>query len=141
MIVGAMYKMYFSAVSGYLIGILALGVMIPLPAAAGVIEYSLTIAEEEVNFTGRPVKAMTINGRIPGPTLRFKEGDIARIRVHNDMDVATSIHWHGVLVPPGMESPRGPPSPTSFQSVTAGPTGTIPTRVYRNSGVFTVLLF
>jgi len=70
---------------------------------AASVAYDLTINEQQVNFTGRPVQGMTINGGIPGPTLRFKEGDTARIRVHNNMSVATSIHWHGVLVPPGMD--------------------------------------
>jgi CopA family copper-resistance protein len=78
-------------------------VLMPLPVRAAVVEYNLTIAEEEVNMIGKPVDAMTINGGIPGPTLRFTEGDIARIHVHNGMKVDTSIHWHGVLVPPGMD--------------------------------------
>jgi FtsP/CotA-like multicopper oxidase with cupredoxin domain len=43
--------------------------------------------------------AMTINDAIPGPTLRFREGDVARIYVKNEMDVETSIHWHGILLP------------------------------------------
>ena len=46
---------------------------------------------------------MAINRAIPGPTLRFTEGDTARMRVHNRMPEATSIHWHGLLVPPGMD--------------------------------------
>src|SRR4030042_7177817 len=70
---------------------------------AGIVEYELTIAHQEVNFTGKSARSMTINGGIPGPTLRFKEGDTARIHVHNNMSVDTSIHWHGVLVPPGMD--------------------------------------
>lgn len=72
-------------------------------AQPAVIEYTLLIVEQEVNITGRKVSAMTINGAIPGPTLRFKEGDIARIHVHNRMTVETSIHWHGLLVPPDMD--------------------------------------
>ncbi|NIR96358.1 MAG: multicopper oxidase domain-containing protein, partial [Gammaproteobacteria bacterium] len=48
---------------------------------------------------GKSVPAMTINQGIPGPTLYFNEGDTARIHVHNRMDVSTSIHWHGLLVP------------------------------------------
>lgn len=67
---------------------------------ADVREYELVIDYETVNFTGRDVQAMTVNGSIPGPTLRFTDGDTARIRVHNKMDVETSIHWHGILVPP-----------------------------------------
>jgi hypothetical protein len=67
------------------------------------VEYDLTIAWQEVNFTGHSAKAMTINGQLPGPTLRFTEGDHAVIRVHNLMDVETSIHWHGILLPNGMD--------------------------------------
>ncbi|UCD89943.1 MAG: multicopper oxidase domain-containing protein, partial [Desulfobacterales bacterium] len=74
-----------------------------LQALAAIVEYDLTIAQQEVNVTGKNAEAMTINGSIPGPTLRFKEGDTARIRVHNKMSVETSIHWHGILVPPEMD--------------------------------------
>jgi CopA family copper-resistance protein len=70
---------------------------------AETVEYDLTISKEKVNITGESVSAMTINGGIPGPVLRFKEGDYAVIHVHNNMDVDTSIHWHGLLVPPGMD--------------------------------------
>ena len=73
------------------------------PLFAATVEYDLTIAEQEVNITGQPTEAMTINGAIPGPLLRFTEGDLARIRVHNGMATETSIHWHGLLVPPGMD--------------------------------------
>jgi FtsP/CotA-like multicopper oxidase with cupredoxin domain len=75
----------------------------PIQAEAATVEYELTIAQQEVNITGKPARGMTINGGIPGPTLHFKEGDIARINVHNKMSVETSIHWHGVLVPPDMD--------------------------------------
>ncbi len=71
--------------------------------AAAVHEYELTIARDNVDFTGQAIPAMTINGGIPGPTLRFIEGEVARVHVHNAMDVATSIHWHGLLVPPDMD--------------------------------------
>jgi len=74
-----------------------------LQAQAATVEYDLSIAQQEVNITGKSARGMTINGAIPGPTLRFKEGDIARIHVHNRMSVETSIHWHGVLVPPDMD--------------------------------------
>ncbi|NOH00371.1 MAG: multicopper oxidase domain-containing protein [Ignavibacteriae bacterium] len=73
------------------------------PTQAQVVEYDLTIAQEEINITGEPSNGMTINGGIPGPTLRFTEGDSAVIHVHNQMDVETSIHWHGILVPPNMD--------------------------------------
>ena len=64
------------------------------------VEYDLTIAEQTVSPAGTPVRGFTINGGIPGPTLRFKEGDWARIRVHNQLkDKETSTHWHGLLLP------------------------------------------
>jgi FtsP/CotA-like multicopper oxidase with cupredoxin domain len=78
-------------------------VLFATPVFANIIEYELTISQQNVNITGISVPAMTINGTIPGPTLRFNEGDMARIHVHNKMDVETSIHWHGLLVPPGMD--------------------------------------
>jgi hypothetical protein len=80
-----------------------LGLVVTPPLFAATVEYDLTIAEQEVNLTGQPASAMTINNAIPGPVLRFSEGDLARIRVHNAMETETSIHWHGVLVPPGMD--------------------------------------
>lgn len=61
--------------------------------------YHLTIAREKVNKAGKDVTGMTINGTIPGPTLRFKEGGYAVIYVTNDMDEETSVHWHGLLLP------------------------------------------
>jgi len=80
---------------------MALGAAVPV--AAKVREYRLAIAQEEINLTGRPAAAMTINGGIPGPVLTFTEGDTAMIHVTNRMPVSTSIHWHGLLVPPGMD--------------------------------------
>ena len=62
-------------------------------------EYTLTLRQEKVNITGKEVMAMTINGSIPGPTLEFTEGEYAVIYVENKMDVETSIHWHGLLLP------------------------------------------
>jgi len=85
-----------------LLGVVALFVPgTTLPAAT--VEYDLTIARQAVNFTGKAVMALTVNGQIPGPTLRFTEGDHAVIRVHNQMEVETSIHWHGILLPNEMD--------------------------------------
>ena len=56
-------------------------------ALAEVREYQLVIGNKTVDFTGQKIKAMSINGSIPGPTLRFHEGDFARIRVKNEMDM------------------------------------------------------
>ncbi len=80
-----------------LIGMIIL--MVDLPATAKTVEYNLVISEKTVNITGEPVQAMAINGSLPGPTLYFTQGDRARIRLENRMDVETSLHWHGILLP------------------------------------------
>ena len=61
--------------------------------------YDLYVTDTLVNYTGKTVKAQAINGQIPGPTLRFTEGDTAIIHVHNRMKEETSMHWHGILLP------------------------------------------
>jgi len=61
--------------------------------------YQLTLRQETVNKAGKDVMGMTINGGIPGPTLPFTEGGYAVINVKNEMDVETSVHWHGILLP------------------------------------------
>ncbi|CUB00803.1 Multicopper oxidase with three cupredoxin domains (includes cell division protein FtsP and spore coat protein CotA) [Thiomonas bhubaneswarensis] len=81
-------------------------------------EFDLTVAETPVNFTGKPRVATTINGSIPGPTLRWKEGDTVTIRVTNRMNRSTSIHWHGMLVPFQMDGVPG----MSFKGITPGET-------------------
>ena len=68
--------------------------------------YNLNIQHKTVNFTGKSVAhAIAINGSIPAPTLRFRKGDIAVINVKNELHEATSLHWHGVLVPWNMDGP------------------------------------
>ncbi len=62
-------------------------------------EYTLTLRQEKVNKTGKEVMGMTINGTIPGPVLEFTEGEYAVIYVKNEMNVESSIHWHGLLLP------------------------------------------
>ncbi|MHA6250024.1 multicopper oxidase domain-containing protein [Pontibacter sp. CAU 1760] len=61
--------------------------------------YTITINQKEVEIAGKKTRGMTINGTIPGPTLRFTEGDYAVIYVRNEMDEETSVHWHGLLLP------------------------------------------
>ncbi len=69
------------------------------PVYSETVEYDLVIQNNKFNFTGEDTIAMSINGQVPGPTLSFKEGDTARINVTNKMDVPTSVHWHGILLP------------------------------------------
>ena len=81
-------------------------------------EIDLVIAETPVNFTGVTRMATTINGSIPAPTLRLREGDEVTIRVTNRLPVATSIHWHGILLPYEMDGVPG----ISFNGIAPGET-------------------
>lgn len=62
-------------------------------------EYNLIIEQNKMTLGGVTAKAMTVNGTIPGPVLEFNEGDLAIINVTNKMDVETSVHWHGLILP------------------------------------------
>ncbi|MFN3828329.1 MAG: copper resistance system multicopper oxidase [Micavibrio sp.] len=84
-------------------------------------EYSLTIAREPVNITGNTVQKITVNGSIPGPTLRFTEGEEAVIHVTNKLDEDTSVHWHGLLLPDEMD---GVPGFGGFPGIKPGETFT-----------------
>lgn len=80
----------------------------------------LVVAETPVNFTGITRMATTINGSIPAPTLRLREGDEVTIRVTNRLPVTTSIHWHGILLPYQMDGVPG----LSFNGIAPGETFT-----------------
>lgn len=77
------------------------------PSPPGRVEYDLTIARTRVEVDGRGATGTTINGTLPGTQLRFREGDEALIRVTNRLDEDTSIHWHGLVLPPGMDGVPG----------------------------------
>lgn len=96
------------------------GPLVVAPARGATVEYSLTISRQAVTLDGVTADAMTVNGGIPGPVLTFNEGDHARIHVRNEMSVPTSIHWHGILLPPGMD---GVPN-ISFPAIAPGTTFT-----------------
>lgn len=83
-------------------------------------EFNLEVAESAVNFTGSPRMATTINGSIPAPTLRWREGDEVTIRVTNRLREATSIHWHGIILPYQMDGVPG----ISFAGIPPGETFT-----------------
>jgi len=78
----------------------------------------LVIGESLVNFTGVVRTATTINGSIPAPTLRLKEGDDVTIRVTNNLAVPSSIHWHGIILPYQMDGVPG----ISFKGIMPGET-------------------
>src|SRR3546814_13131901 len=69
--------------------------------------YDLVIDETIVNHTGTPKSAIAYNDQTPGPTLRFKEGEEVTINVTNRLDESTSIHWHGLILPPEMDGVPG----------------------------------
>ena len=81
-------------------------------------EFDLTIAETPVNFTGAPRMATTVNGSLPAPTLRWREGDTVTLRVTNRLAEETSIHWHGILLPFQMDGVPG----ISFKGIAPGET-------------------
>ncbi|MEA3220869.1 copper resistance system multicopper oxidase [Immundisolibacter sp.] len=96
-----------------------------LAASAGPAElrgpdFDLTVDELPVNFTGQARSATVVNGRLPGPVLRVREGDTVTLRVTNRLPEMTTIHWHGVIVPPEMDGVPG----ISFPGIAPGETFT-----------------
>ena len=69
--------------------------------------HELTIGEQIANFTGRNARAVTVNGSLPAPVLRFREGDTVHLRVRNTLAEDTSIHWHGIILPANMDGVPG----------------------------------
>ena len=81
-------------------------------ASAAVRETTITITEAPVQIGDAVRTTMTIDGQIPGPTLRWRVGDLARVHVRNAMDVPTSVHWHGVLLPNAQDGVPGVTTPS-----------------------------
>jgi FtsP/CotA-like multicopper oxidase with cupredoxin domain len=86
--------------------------------------FDLTIGETPMNFTGRTRTAITVNGSIPAPILRFREGDSVTLNVRNALPAhsahghTTSIHWHGLVLPANMDGVPG----LSFDGIHRGET-------------------
>jgi CopA family copper-resistance protein len=78
----------------------------------------LTIAETPFRVGDKTSRAITINGTVPGPLVRFREGDDVTLRVRNGLSELTGIHWHGVLVPAAMDGVPG----VSFRGIEPGTT-------------------
>ena len=82
----------------------------------------LRIGEQPVNFTGKARTAVTVNGRLPAPEIRWREGDTVTVRVDNLLPRgslfgdSTSIHWHGILLPANMDGVPG----MSFDGIRRG---------------------
>ena len=88
----------------------------------------LVIARTPFGFGGRRGTAVTINGTVPGPLLRFREGETVTLRVTNRLDEDTSIHWHGLLIPNDMDGVPG----LSFPGIRPGETFTYRYEVRQN---------
>lgn len=93
--------------------------------------FDLDIGYRNVNFTGRERPATVINGSIPGPVLRWQEGDRVTLRVTNHLAHDTSIHWHGMILPADMDGVPG----ISFAGIAPGETFTYQFDV-RQNGTF-----
>jgi len=84
------------------------GRTLPFVMKAGVKEFHLVAGEIEHEFApGCKAKCWGYNGSTPGPTIEAVEGDRIRIFVTNNLPEHTSIHWHGVLLPSGMDGVGG----------------------------------
>lgn len=89
-----------------------------MPEVAAGQLFDLAVGEMTVNFTGRKRQAVTVNGSLPAPVLRFREGDTVTIRVCNTLQEDTSIHWHGLILPANMDGVPG----LSFHGIRPGET-------------------
>src|SRR6266403_4237154 len=70
-------------------------------------QFNLVVEKVPVNFTGRRATATAINGSVPGPILRWREGDTVTLSVTNRLSDTASIHWHGIRVPANMDEVPG----------------------------------
>ena len=93
------------------------GIAAPLPSVSGR-DIALEIAWRTATIDGRPFRAIGINGTTPGPLIRLREGQDVRLHVRNALDTSSSIHWHGLLVPPQYDGVPG----VSFPGIDAGTT-------------------
>ena len=83
-------------------------------------EFDLDIGSLEVAIGGRRRGATVVNGQLPAPLLRWREGDTVTLRVHNSLPVTSSIHWHGIVLPADMDGVPG----LSFMGIAPGETYT-----------------
>ena len=93
------------------------GIAPTLPQLSGC-DIALTIGHAPITIDGRPGHAVAINGTVPAPLLRLREGQTARLSITNALKEDTSIHWHGLLVPMEMDGVPG----VSFPGIRPGET-------------------
>lgn len=80
---------------------------LPLSSSRVDTKFELTLARTQVNFTGTPASAITLNGTVPGPLLHMHEGREVTIALTNRLDEVTAAHWHGLKVPNNMDGVPG----------------------------------
>ena len=81
-------------------------------------QFDLNIGYQPVNFTGKDRMATAVNGSVPAPILRWREGERVTLRVKNNLAVDSSIHWHGLILPTEMDGVPG----LSFDGIKPGKT-------------------
>jgi len=81
-------------------------------------EFQLEIGPVPINVTGRAMTATGVNGQIPAPILRWREGDTITLAVTNRLSEPSSIHWHGIRTPSPMDGVPG----LSFRGIAPGET-------------------
>jgi FtsP/CotA-like multicopper oxidase with cupredoxin domain len=73
-------------------------------ASGHVVEFDLVAAPAELSLVdGRRLRVWAYNGQVPGPTFKVRLGDTVRVRFTNRLPQETTVHWHGVRVPNGMD--------------------------------------
>ena len=82
------------------------GIVAPLPTVSGN-DITLRIARQTMRVDGKVSRAIGINGTVPAPLVRLKEGQTAKLTVVNDLDEDSSIHWHGLILPFQMDGVPG----------------------------------
>ena len=70
-------------------------------------DFDLRIGPIPINITGSDRTAFAVNGSVPAPLLRWREGDTVTLRVANTLREDASIHWHGILLPANMDGVPG----------------------------------
>lgn len=78
--------------------------------------FDLQIGALPVNFTGKARVGTVVNGQLPAPLLRWREGDTVTLHVHNRLRERSSIHWHGMILPADMDGVPG----VSFEGIPSG---------------------
>ena len=97
-------------------------------------DIALTIGEGPRVVQGRRGHAVAVNGSVPGPLVRLREGQPVRLAVTNTLDEDSSIHWHGLLLPFQFDGVPG----VSFPGIRPGETFVYDIPALRQSGTYLV---